>query len=120
MQQLLWFETLLKGSAGLVLLLLPLTAAHILGLPKPHSGLWPRLLGALLLGIAAAAYIEGAASSSRGLGLAGCAAINLIGAGTIISLLVLDAAAASIRGRAIMALLAGLLVLLSLFQIAHA
>ncbi len=119
MQQLLWVETLLKGSGGLVLLLLPLTAAHLLGLSKPPSGLWPRLLGSVLLGLAAATYIEGATGASRGLGIAGCAAINLIAAGAILSMLVLGGAASTVRGRAILALLAGLLVLLSLFEIAN-
>ncbi|MDX2258165.1 MAG: ABC transporter permease [Hyphomicrobiaceae bacterium] len=118
MHQLLWFETLLKGAGGAVLLLLPLTAAQVLGLPKPRSGLWPRLLGAVLLGLAAATYMEGAAQGSRGLGLAGAIAINLVAAAVITTLLVLEGAAETVRGRLILAILAGLLVLLALVEIA--
>lgn len=117
MQQLLWLETLLKASGGVVLLLLPLTACRILGLPKPQTGLWPRLLGALLLGVAAASYAEGV--GWRGIGPTGLILINLISAGAIFALLVLRRAATTGRGRLVLGALAGLLVLLSLMEIAH-
>jgi len=118
--QLLWIETLLKLSGGLVLLLLPLTSARVLGLPVSTSGFWPRMLGALLVGLAGATFIEGSTSASKGLGLAGMMIINLVGAGTLIALLVLGRAAATGRGRALLWVLAVLLVVLSLFEIAVA
>ena len=49
-EQLLWVEMLLKLAAGLVLLIAPTTTAAVLGLPRPGSGFWPRLLGATLVG----------------------------------------------------------------------
>lgn len=118
MQQLLWIETVLKGVAGLVLALLPLTAARILGLPAAASGLWPRLLGALLVGIAAATYIEGALPGSRGLGMAGLLAINLAAAAMLIALMVLGRATDTRRGGVVLGALAIVLVLLSLVEIA--
>ncbi|MBU2533169.1 MAG: hypothetical protein KKB37_10535 [Alphaproteobacteria bacterium] len=52
--QLLWLETLFKGGIGLVMLVAPLTAARLAGLPHGNSAFWPRLFGAALIGIAAA------------------------------------------------------------------
>ncbi len=59
MQQLLWLETLLKFSAGVLLAILPMMTVRLLGLPRPDSGFWPRVCGALLIGIAAALFLEG-------------------------------------------------------------
>jgi hypothetical protein len=78
--QLLWIETLLKLAGGLILLFLPITAARTIGLPHGNIGLWPRLVGALLIGIAGALYLEGVKLSQLrhgGLGLGGMALINL-------------------------------------------
>ncbi|MBU1211501.1 MAG: hypothetical protein KJ587_09540 [Alphaproteobacteria bacterium] len=105
MQQLLYIETILKLSGGLVLLLLPLTACSIFGLPKPQTGLWPRLLGAVLIGIAGATYVEGA-TTVHGLGMAGCVVINMVAVAVILTLLILGAAGSAHRGRWILALLA--------------
>lgn len=116
MQQLLWLETLLKAAGGAVLLLAPLVACRILGLPKPQTGLWPRLLGAVLIGVAAASYAEGA--GWHGLGLAGSVLINLIAAGVLFALLVIGSPAPTSRGRLALAILAGLLTLLALVEIA--
>jgi len=104
-QQLLYIETVLKLSGGLVLLLLPLTVCSVFGLPKPQSGLWPRLLGAVLIGIAGATYIEGA-TTVRGLGMAGCVVINMVAVAVILTLLILGAAGTTQRARWILALLA--------------
>ena len=118
-QQLLWIETLLKLTGGLVLMLLPLTTIRVLGLQRTDGGFWPRLLGAVLLGLAAASYVEGATPGSRGLGLAGSVLINLSGAGMLIVLLALDRASPSSRGRLLLWIVAVLLVALSFVEIAH-
>jgi hypothetical protein len=80
-QQLLWLETLLKFVPGLLLALAPLTTLRVLGLPRPETGFWPRLCGALLIGIAGALFLEGT-SRGHGLSLAGCIVINLCGGAT--------------------------------------
>lgn len=116
MQQLLYIETILKLSGGLVLVLVPLTACSVFGLPKPQSGLWPRLLGSVLVGIAGATYIEGA-TSVDGLGMAGCLIINVVAAATILTLLTFGAAGTSRRARGVLALLAVLLLLLSFLEL---
>lgn len=110
---------LLKLSGGIVLLFLPLTACKVVGLPKPQSGLWPRLLGVVLIGIGGALYIEGAVPTSRGLGLGGLLVLNLTSALGIFALLVLNGAGQVQRGKFILAVLAVLLILLSLIELAY-
>jgi hypothetical protein len=119
-QQLLWIETLFKLAGGCALVLLPLTTARVLGLPVAASGFWPRMLGAVLLGLAGATLIEGSTSASKGLGLAGAVVVNLACAAVLTALLVLGRAAATGRGRVILWALAALLLGLSLFEIAVA
>jgi len=118
-EQLLFLELLLKLSGGLILLLVPLTACRVFGLPKPQSGLWPRLLGCVLVGIAGALYVEGAVDGVRGLGLGGLIAINLIAAMSIFGILIINSAGQNQVGRFILAVLAALLVLLSLIELAY-
>jgi hypothetical protein len=119
LQQLLWIETILKLSAGLLLGLAPRTTLTILGLPRTETGFWPRLLGALLIGLGAATFLEGAAGGGRGLGLEGCVLINFSGASMMAALLLLDAGPASARGRAVMWTLVILLILLCVLEIAN-
>jgi hypothetical protein len=118
-QQLLWIETLLKLSAGLALVLVPLSTIKLLGLPPTGSGFWPRLLGALLIGIAGALFLEGSVPGSRGLGLAGCLIVNFCAVSMMGTLLVLEAGPPSARGRAVMWTIVVLLVWLSVLEIAN-
>jgi hypothetical protein len=102
--QLLWIETLLKLAGGAVLILAPLASARLLGLPHGNNGLWPRLVGALLLGISGALYLEGLQLSQfkqGGLGLAGVAVINIVAAFALAAMLI-TGAVRTVRGRAVM------------------
>ncbi len=119
-QQLLLAETFLKLAAGLVLVAAPGTAAAVLGLDRPGTGFWQRLLGAVLLGLAAATFIEERLPGSKGLGLAGCVAINLIAAFVVASALAMKAAAPTRRGKLCLWLLVTVLVALALVEIAYA
>jgi hypothetical protein len=116
-QQLLWLETLLKLVPGMLLTLAPLTTLRVLGLPRPDTGFWPRLCGALLIGVAGALFLEGTARG-HGLGLAGNIVINLCGAAVPATLLVLEAGPASRRGRVTVWLIVCLLVVASVVEIA--
>lgn len=102
MQQLLWIETLLKLCAGLLLALMPRTTIKLFGLTAAEAGFWPRLLGAVLIGMAGALYLEGGWPGSTGLGLGGCVIVNLSAVSMMIGLLVLEAGPPSARGRAAM------------------
>lgn len=120
MQQLLWIETLLKFSGGLVLVLAPLTAIRLLGLPGTDSGFWPRLLGAVLIGLAAAIFFEGRfGGSPRGLGIAGCFMVNVAAVTMLVTHMVLSRSVQTRRGQSVLWLLIALLLLLMVFEIAH-
>ncbi len=117
MEQLLAFETILKLVGGVSLLFFPLTVSRVFGLPMAPSGFWPRLLGAVLIGIAGATYLE--MVKHNGLSIAACVIINLVGASTIIGLLIFKGAGNTRRGRATLGILALLLMVLLLVEIAY-
>lgn len=119
MTEFLLLETSIKFAAGLLLVAAPLSTLRLLGLARPPSGFWPRLTGALLLGLAAASFIEIRLPGSKGLGLYGLITINLIAAGAIMGALIMDAGAPTRRGRIVLWLTVGLLMTLSLAEIAQ-
>ena len=120
MQQILWFELILKSAAGLTLVLIPLTAIRITGLHKPESGFWPRLLGAVVLGIAAAVFIALTYPAAQGtIGAAGLIPINLAGAAAMIASLIMGTAAPTGRGRLFVVANAVTLLALAFLEIAH-
>lgn len=119
MQQLLWIETLLKLSAGLLLVLAPGGVIRLFGLPRTDTGFWPRLLGAVLVGLGGALFLEGRVAGSHGLSLAGCVIVNVSAVSIMTTLLVLEAGPPSVRGRATMWMLVLLLILLSILEIAN-
>jgi len=116
-QQLLWIETLLKLSAGLLLVLAPMSVIKLLGLPRTETGFWPRLLGSVLIGLAGALFVEGRAPGSQGLGLTGCVIVNFSAVSMMVGLLALEAGLPSARGRAVVWALVVLLVCLSVLEI---
>lgn len=120
MQQILWFEVLIKAVAGLTLFLVPLTAIRITGLQKPETGFWPRLLGAVVIGIAAAAFVTlNFPDAKGGLGPAGLIPINLAGASAMIAPLIMGTAAPTRRGRLFILANAVVLLTLAFLEIAH-
>lgn len=70
-------DILLKLIAGLALVLFPLTVARITGLPHGNTSLWPRLLGAVLIGLAGSMYAEARLDTARGQGIVGAIIVNL-------------------------------------------
>ena len=120
MTEFLLLETTIKLATGLLLVAAPLSTLRLLGLARPPSGFWPRLTGAVLLGLAAATFIEIRLPGSRGLGLYGAIAINLIAAGAIMGALIMGGGAPTRRGRIVLWLAVGLLMTLSLAEIAQA
>jgi len=122
--QLLWLETLLKGSIGLIMLCAPVTASKIAGLPHGNSAFWPRLFGAALLGIAAAFALEGYSqyssnTSVRGLSLGGAVIINAVAILSLIGALIFKGVP-SRRGLVLVWVLGLMLIFLTLFEIANA
>lgn len=123
-EQILWFETLLKGSIGFVMLLFPITAAKIAGLPHGNTAFWPRLFGVAMLGMSAAFAFEGYTQltqniNARGLGLGGAIVINLIAILCLVGTLIFKGVMTK-RGLLLIWSLVLLLILLILLEIAHA
>ena len=107
-----------------MMLMTPITSARLAGLPHGNTAFWPRLFGAALLGIAAAFAVEGytqlnANISARGLGLGGAIAINLVTVLSLIGTLIFKGVTTR-RGLLLLWSFILLLVLLMLFEIAHA
>ena len=115
---LLWIEIIVKGATGGLLLLFPRTLARVLGLPAVTETFWPRLLGATLLGLAAATFLEGQAAKS-GLGLAGHVAINFSAVLALIGLLIMGKAGKAARGRFLLVATALALSVLALIELAY-
>lgn len=118
--QLLFAETILKGSAGLLLILIPGLTIKALGLPQAASRFWPRMLGALLIGLALASLAEGSLQAKSGLGLAGSIIINLSGIAVLGALLILGRTSATTRrGRLVLWSLVLALIFLTLLEFAY-
>lgn len=117
--QLLWIELVAKLAAGLVLLAIPMTAIKVLGLPRPPTAFWPRLLGGVLLGLSAATFMDTTVRLGHGLSLGGSFVINLISAATLGTMLFLKQGPETRRGRAILWALTAALAGLGLIEIAY-
>lgn len=98
-EQLYWLETVLKATAGLTLVLMPIPAIIVAGMPRPVSSIWPRMLGGVLIGLAIAIFIALKYPETKVIGPAGLAAINLCGGGAMAANLMLGTAATTRRGK---------------------
>lgn len=117
---LLWIEVSLKAAAGATLVLLPLTAISIVGMERPATGFWPRLLGAVVLAIAAGVAIPLIwPDATGGIGYAGLIPINLAGAAAMIAPLIMGSAAPTQRGRAFVLINALTLLALAFVEISY-
>jgi hypothetical protein len=119
MLYLLWAELALKLSVGLALVFAPLTTIKVLGLPRSETAFYPRILGALLIGVAAATFMEVSVRLGHGLALGGSFVINVAGALVLGSVLAMKQGPTTLRGRLILWGLVALLTLLALAEIAH-
>ena len=89
--QILFIELVSKATVGALLLLFPISTAKVFGFPHGNVGLWARLLGAHLIGIALAVYIEHD-NRLQGLGLGGLIIINVCAMLTLLSFAILKGA----------------------------
>lgn len=119
MSQILLLEALIKLVFGTPLVLAPLATLKLCGLPCPPTGFWPRIAGGLLLGLAAAIFIELRVPGANGLGLHGLIAINLFGAAMIAGPMIMNAGATTLRGCVALWLVTALLFILALAEISE-
>lgn len=89
-KQLLLIDSWVNLLLGLLILCLPLGLDQLLGLPHVFSYFYSSILGAVILGIGVALYIE--LKSGGGLGLPGAIAINLCGGVALLYWLIFDCA----------------------------
>ena len=117
LDQILWFDALLKLAAGLPLAILPQAAIAVFGLPRVQNGFYARLFGAVLVGLALAVIVEGRSGHTQaGLGPGGALAINITGGVFLIGQVVLGRSDMSMRGRL---LCWGIVAALSVLSIAE-
>ena len=116
-QYLLGIDLLAKLACGVALLAVPRALARLAGLPAANEAFWPRLLGALLLGLAAAGFVELQLAPGKALGLIGSVAVNVTVAALLGALLILGKAGSTKRGRTILWLAAATLALHGLVAI---
>ena len=89
---LLLIDSVVNTVLGLVLLAFPLGSGEILGLPISEKNFYPAILGAVLLGIGIALFIEVKFydRGKRGLGLDGAIIINIVASVVLIIILIFE------------------------------
>ncbi len=117
MEQLLWFETLIKGAIGLCLLLSPKMIIRLFALPDASAAFWPRLIGALLLGLAGVIFMSGAKLIDDGIGLTGLATLNLSAASLLFASYWGPAHSSRHRGRSLLGFLGLALSVLAIAEL---
>lgn len=122
-QNLLALEVLFHAGFALLLLVMPGLSIRLLGWPLDATTFWARLFGALLaavaLGILTTMMGWSRDGLSAGIGLAGIIVINLAMAFVLFTMLFLGPHPPTQRGKIAVGILAGLLLLLALVEIAY-
>ncbi|NIW79803.1 MAG: hypothetical protein GWN16_10235 [Calditrichae bacterium] len=89
---------------GILLLLFPIGIVDFLGLPPTNTNFYPSLLGAVILGIGCALFLElvGYKKLVRGLALGGAILINMVGSFALICWLTFGSLTITMRGQIIL------------------
>lgn len=103
-KRLLIIDGIVDAVLGVLLLVFPVGIIDFLGLPPTSTNFYPSILGAVLLGIGAALFLEAAgfARGVHGLGLGGAIVINIIGSSVLLCWLVFGSLMIPLRGRIIL------------------
>ena len=117
MEQLLWIETLVKGTIGLCLLLSPKLFIRLFALPETSAPFWPRLTGAVLAGLSVVIFMSGAKLIQDGIGLGGLAVLNVAAGAVLLGQYLAPTSVPQRRGRSLLGFLALLLVTLAILEI---
>ena len=97
--RLLEVDAILNLVLGIALLLIPRQTIEFFGLPSADTLFYVTVLGAVLLGIGIALWIDGGTTANRrGLGLVGAIVINVLGAGAVLVWLLVDPFSLPTRG----------------------
>lgn len=100
-KMLLCIDGVVNVLLGLLLLLFPYGVVRLLGLPETSTNFYPGILGAVILGIGFALFIElfGFSRNIRGLGLGGAIAINFTGALVLVGWLISGTLVMPLKGQ---------------------
>jgi hypothetical protein len=98
---LLLIDSIVNLLLGFILLLFPIGIIDFLGLPQTSTNFYPSILGAVIVGIGLALYIEyaGHEKQIRGLGLGGAIVINMVGSLALIFWLIFGSLTIPLRGQ---------------------
>jgi hypothetical protein len=112
---LLAIDGLVNLLLGVVLLLFPAPLVSLLGLPDSELAFYPSILGAVLVGIAVALFLQvgGQGGLASGLGLGGAVAINVCAGLVLASWLLFGGLSLPLRGAVILWIIVLVLVGLS-------
>lgn len=100
----LLIDSVINFLIGVLLLFYPRTLVELLGIPLVGNAFYPSILGAILVGIGMALFLEWRKTSSNfiGLGIGGAIVINICAALALLVWLVLGDLAIPLRGRLIL------------------
>jgi hypothetical protein len=112
---LLFADGLINLVLGLLLLIFPDRLVQVLGVPPSDLAFYPKILGAVLIGIGLALFFE-ITTPGSGLGLWGAIAINICGGVILGALLLFGGLSLAVRGYIFLWLLVGILVGISFLE----
>lgn len=116
---LLAIDSIINVALGICLLAIPGATIEFFGLPETDTYFYVTVLGAVLLGIGIALWIERRNEDPwRGLGLVGAIVINTLGAGAVVVWLLLDPFALPTRGYVVLWSVAVIVFGMGLVQLA--
>ena len=116
---LLTIDSLINLLLGVLLVAFPRDLISFLGIPEPSSAFYPSILGAVLVGIGIALWMERGADRARvhGLGLGGAVVINLFGALVLSTWLLFGDLYLSIKAAAVLWSIVAVLTVVSLAEV---
>ena len=118
-ERLLIFDGIINLGLGFLLLFFPRGIVDALGVPASDLKFYPSLLGAILIGIGFALFLEryGGDYNLRGLGFGGAVLINLCGAGVLAGWLIFGGLHLTLKGYLALGSIAGIVFLTALVEL---
>ena len=118
-ERLLIIDGVINLGLGFLLLFFPQGIVDALGVPASVLKFYPSILGAVLIGIGSALFLEryGADYNLRGLGLGGAVLINLCGAGVLAGWLIFGGLQLPLKGYLALGSITGIVFLTALVEL---
>ncbi len=113
---LLLADALVNLVIGAILAVFPARLIGALGLPSSQATFYPRILGAVLIGVGIALLLNALPTGLSGLGLAGAIAVNLSAAAMLVLMLLTGLGKIPGRGKRLLWFLVVVLIGLSAFE----